>query len=339
MRFLVAEPGPHFSVQDVAAGWIEALVAAGQDVHRFNLGDRLTFYNTVVMPTGDGLFVPPLSPEQATETAVNGLYASLMRTRPHVLLLVSGFFIPPELPRIARAAGVRVVFVATESPYEDGRQTALAEQCDLTILNDPTNLARFPGGTQYFPHAYRPSVHRPGAAKPDLECDLGFVGTAYPSRIAFLESMDLAGLDVLLAGNWQALDEDSPLRKYLAHDDTDCLDNESTVDVYRSARVGLNLYRREAETDAQAAGWAMGPREVEMAAAGLFFLRDPRPEGDEVLSALPTFTDPAEASEQLRWWLARPGARAGAVAKARAAIEDRTFDQHACRLLRLLEGK
>jgi spore maturation protein CgeB len=101
----------------------------------------------------------------------------------------------------------------------------------------------------------------------------------------------------------------------------------------------LNLYRREAHAADKADGWSMGPREVEMAACGLFFLRDPRPEGDEVLDMLPTFATPEDASEQLRWYLGHDGEREAAARKAREAIQDRTFDNHAARLLRLLEGE
>lgn len=347
MRFLVAQPGPHFSVQDVYAGWVEALRAAGQHVAEFNFGDRLTFYNSVQLDMGDqygrcerctqGVHVNPLTAEQATELAVNGLYASILKVRPHVLLLVSGFFIPTELLDIARAAGVRVVLLGTESPYEDERQAKLAEHADLTVVDDPTNQGMYPDGTVYLPKAYRPGLHHPGPASPDLVCDFAFVGTAYPSRIAFFERMDLDGLDVALAGNWQALDEASPLRGHVIHPLAHCLDNTETVDLYRSTKVGINLYRREAERPELSAGWSMGPREVEMAATGLFFLRDPRGEGDEVLDMLPTFTSPADASDQLRWWLAHPEAREAVAEKARAAVADRTFDNHARRLLRLLE--
>ena len=337
MRFLVAQPGPYFSVQDVYTGWTEALVRLGQDVFGYNLGDRLTFYYSALRQADDGPFRHMLTGEQAKELAVNGLYAALMKVRPHVLLLVSGFYIPPELLDIARAAGVRVALLCTESPYEDTKQAALAQHCDLTLVNDPTNLHLFPVGTEYVPHAYRPDIHQPGPPVPDLVRDFAFVGSAYPSRIAFFEAMDLSGLSVLLGGNWRLTLDESPLREHLAHDVLDCMDNTETADVYRSTRVGINLYRREAESDDMASGWAMGPREVELAACGAFFLRDPRGEGDEVLDMLPTFESPAEASEQLRWWLARPDARAAAAEKARAAVADRTFDNHARRLLRLLE--
>lgn len=338
MRFLVAQPGPAFSVADVHNGWCEALRELGQDVAEFNLDARLTFYGAVLLEAGDGRFKRALDAEQATELAVNGLYAALMRVRPHVLLSVSSFFLPPELFDTARAAGVRVVLLHTECPYEDDRQAALAEHADLSVVDDPTNLDRYPAGTIYLPKAYRPRVHHPGPAEPALASELVMVGTGYPSRIAFLEAMELDGVDVALAGNWQGLAADSPLRPHVAHDITDCLDNTDAARLYRASQVGLNLYRREAQSPGLAVGWSMSPREVEMAACGLFFLRDPRGEGDDVLHMLPTVAGPHDASEQLRWWLAHDGDREAAALKARAAVADRTFGHHAAALLRRLDG-
>lgn len=343
MRFLVAHPGPHFSVHDHYVGWVEALRAHGQDVFEFNLQDRLTLYAEALLPSGEeGVFRRALTDEQAVELAVNGLYAALLKVRPHILLAISAFFLPAELFDIARAAGVRVVLDHTESPYEDVRQVAFAEHVDLNLLNDPTNIELFRrfGATEYFPQAYRPAIHHPGPPEPDLACDFAFVGTGYPSRIAFLEAMNLDGLDVALAGNWQALGEDSPLRKHVAHDVDQCLDNADAARLYRSARAGLNLYRREAEAVHLTTGWAMGPRELEQAACGLFFLRDPRGESDEVLPMLPTVTGPDDASEQLRWWLdpRRDGERECRAALAREAVAYRTFDAHAAQLLRLLDA-
>lgn len=338
MRFLVAQPGPQFSVHDLYVGWVEALRGAGQDVFEFPLSSALTFYESVLMEDGNGGHRKALTVEQAVGLAVDRLYAAVLKVRPHVLVSVSGFFLPPELYAIVRAAGVQVVVVHTESPYEDGRQVALASCADLNLINDPTNLDAFRAvaPAEYFPHAYRPQVHCPGPAEPGTESDLVFVGTGYPSRISFFEAMDLSGVDVALAGNWQALDEDSPLREHVVHDLGDCIDNTDAVALYRGSRCGMNLYRREAEAAHLAAGWAMGPREVEMAATGLFFLRDPRPEGDELLPMLPTFAGPEDAAEQLRWWLGHDAERERAAAAARAAVADRTFAAHAARLLGLL---
>jgi spore maturation protein CgeB len=344
VKVLAIHPGPAFSVADVYVGWTEALRDVGCQVARYNLGDRLSFYGEALLPTGCtdeagvAQFRRALTAEQVVELATAGVYQDLYCFQPDVLLVVSGFFLPVEVYEQARAHGTKVVLIHTESPYEDDRQLALAQYADVNLLNDPVNIEAYAAlaPSYYLPHAYRPSLHHPGEPKPDLVCDLGFVGTGYPSRVEFFEAMGLDGLDVLLAGNWQSLTEDSPLRAYVGHEVAQCLDNTDAVDIYRSARVGINLYRREATDGGSSQGLAMGPREVEMAACGAFFLRDPRVEGDDVLSMLPTFTDPGDAGEQLRWWLARPDERVRLGQLARAAVADRTFDKHAAALVRLL---
>lgn len=339
MRWLVCQPGPSFSVQDLFAGWVEALRELGQDVHTYSLDERLTFFGSVLMETQEpGKFKRAVTPAQSYDMAIEGLYANLYQTWPDVLLIVSGFFVPPKLLDRARRTRTRVVIVHTESPYEDHRQAELAQYADLNLINDPTNIAMFPKGTRYVPHAYRPSIHHPGPAVAELRSDFAFVGTGYPSRVGFLEQVNFDGLDVLLAGNWQLLDDDHPLRKYVSHDVEDCLDNAKTADVYRSAAVGMNLYRRESEQPGLAAGYAIGPREVELAACEAFFLRDPRQESDEVFPMLPSFRSPDEASELLRYWLSHPLERERLAGKARAAIADRTFSNSAKSLLRLLDA-
>ena len=149
--------------------------------------------------------------------------------------------------------------------------------------------------------------------------------------------MDLAGLNVRLAGLWMDLPEDSPMRDWTTFEHDDCIDNPETVEIYRRARTGINFYRREAEAAHEGEGIACGPREIEQAASGLWFARDPRPESDALFPMLPAFGSPAEASEQIRWALAHPGQRQEAAAKARAAVADRTFTEHAKQLLRLLD--
>jgi len=290
MRWLVCHPGPRWSVADVHAGWVEALQELGEQVSVFNLDARLTLYDRALIDTGklpDGSLQlrKALTHEQAIALAANGILSACYQFWPDVVLVISYLFVPADLLDLLRARGHKVVLVHTESPYQDDEQITLAAHANLSLVNDPTNLDRFREVTraEYVPQAYRPSVHHPGPAHPDLAADLAFVATGFPSRIEFLERMDLDGLNVLLAGNWQLLGPDSPLRKWVAHDEKECLDNDQTAAVYRSARAGLNLYRREAERPELSAGWACGPREIEMAACGLWFAREPRGEGDELL--------------------------------------------------------
>lgn len=340
MRWLVAHPGPGFSVHDVYTGWVEALRELGEQVFDFNLGDRLVLYDKAHVETEDGEWRKAFDGEQAVKMAMNGLAAGLFKVRPHVLLVISGFFTDNEVLEQARRTGTRVVMLMTESPYEEDRQLKLAEHADLAMLNDPTNLARYEGVAPavYAPHAFRPSVHCPGPTD-EKPSDLVFVGTGYPSRIEFFEAMDLAGLDVALAGNWMRLEKASPLRSAVVHDIDECFDNADAVPLYRASSCGINFYRREADAEDLTVGWSMGPREVELAACGLFFLRDHRGEGDRVLSMLPTFEGPDDASEQLRWWLSHPDHRQAAATRAREAVADRTFHHHAAKLLRLLGVK
>jgi len=349
MRWVVAAPGPDWSVADVYAGWVEALRQLGEQVTEFDLGTRLAFYDHAFVeleqtaPDGSPVFRKAVSGPQAHELAANGLAAMLFKVRPDWLMVISGFLLGPELLAAARVAGIRIVVVHTEEPYEVDRELTLGQYANLNLLNDPSHLEAFRElgvPVLYCPHAYRPGFHEPGRAVPEYVCDLAFVGTGFGSRRWFLENMTLDGLDVLLGGNWLGTPTSSPLAKWIGNAAGQQVDNSETVRIYRSARCGLNLYRREttAETpDVMAAGWACGPREIEMAACGLFYLRDHRPEGDELFHMLPTFTGPEDASEQLRWWLARPDDRAKAAQQAREACADRTFVNHARSLLRLLE--
>ena len=141
-----------------------------------------------------------------------------------------------------------------------------------------------------------------------------------------------------LHGPWLELAADSPLRDWTAIDPDGCVANDDAARTYRAARCGINFYRREGESAHDGEGWACGPREIEMAACGLYFLRDPRPESDELFPMLPSYASPGEASDLLRRALARPGDRAEAAAKARAAVSDRTFENHARKLLAMLDN-
>lgn len=330
MRVLVVHPGPAFSVADVHRGWVKALRQAGCQVVDFNLNDRADFYDKIYFKVGD-TFEKPITTDDALRLAAKGIEVACYEFWPDVVLVVSGFYVPADIYPILRDRGHKVVLLHTESPYEDDRQVARAEMADLNLVNDPTNLERFPAGTLYMPHAYDPEVHHPGPS--DHKSDFAFVGTGYPSRVGFFEQVDWTGIDALFAGNWQGLADDSPLRPFVAHDLAECLPNETTADVYRGARASANLYRTESERPGLSDGWAMGPREVELAACGTFYLTEARGENRDVLPMVPTFDGPEDLSDKLRWWLAHPDAAAEVAAKARAAVADRTFANHCNRLL------
>jgi spore maturation protein CgeB len=340
VRVLTVEPGPAFSVADVHRGWVRGLVAAGAEVVSLNLGDRLDFYSQALLKKGDAEPQRAFNSEAAIAMAAKGIEVAAFECWPDVVLIVSGFFVPAFTLDLLRQRGMKTVMLHTESPYEDDGQLKRAPRVDINLLNDPTNLERFREvnpNTWYQPHAYDPEVHHPRSPKPKLECDFAFVGTGYPSRIEFFEACDFSGLDVLFAGNWTRA-RDTGLEKYVAHDLEECVSNDQAVDIYSSAKVNANLYRIESERPELAEGWAMGPREVELAACGAFMLRQQRGENDEVLGFLPTFSTPEELTDQIRYWLPRDAERKELAGRAREAVADRTFENHAKQLLRRLEA-
>jgi hypothetical protein len=334
-------------VADVFNGWSEALTGLGETVEEYPLDAALRFYNNALAETGQ---VRPcgcrevrkyLDRDQASRLALDPILAAANRFWPDVILCTSAFFLQPWLLEILRDRGHKIIVIFTESPYQDDYQLKVAEYADLSLLNDPVNIDAYRqvGPAEYMPQAYRETVHYPPPFGAEPEYDFAFVGTGFPSRVRFFDQMDLAGLNVRLGGLWMDLPEDSPLRDWTAiTDDTgDCVDNPEVAGIYRRARTGINFYRREAEDGHEGEGWAVGPREIEMAASGLWFARDPRPESDELFPMLPAFSSPDEAGDLIRWALAHPAERAEAALKARAAIAGRTFTEHAKQLLRLLD--
>lgn len=334
MRAVVVAPGPDFSVQDVYRGWCTGLREIGVDVVEFNLNDRLGFFTEIQLERG-GELRRAFDLPGAVEATFEGLQSVLYRAWPDFIVCVSGFFTDGRLlDDIRRTRPHKLVMIHTESPYEDDRQVSLSEHFDVNIVNDPQNLDRYPNGTLYVPHAYDPKVHHPDGRGD--EWDFSFVGTGYPSRIDYLESVDFGDARVGIGGNWPNLSDDSPLRPHLLNEPGECIDNTETAEIYRSSTMSANLYRVEAERPELSTGWAMGPREVELAACGTFFTRDPRGEGDEVFPMLPKVTDPRELSQIIAWSMSHPDERQAAADLARAAISDRTFESNARRLMAAL---
>lgn len=337
MRVLVLEPGPNFSVQDVYRGWLDGLRQAGAKVEGFNFSNRLQVYAESHTKLEDGKYVKSFTDDEAVAMAATGISAACWEYLPDVVVIVSGFYVVPWMMDLIRARGRKIVLIHTESPYEDDKQLDRAAHADLNILNDPTNLERFQqvAPAAYISHAYDPARHHPRPARDGVVSDFCFVGTGYPSRIEFFESIDWTGIDASFGGNWQALTDGSSLRPFVAHKIEHCLENSEAIEMYAGTKASANLYRKEASHNAD--GWAMGPREIELAACGTFYLTEERGENREALPMVPTFTESGDFAEKLRWYLKHDGARAWTAKSARAAIADRTFVNNARQLLGLIE--
>lgn len=339
MKVLVVHPGPHFSVADVYHGLIKGLEQNGCEVATLNLDDRIDFYIGAHV-TRNGELVKAFDKPAAMQMASQGIEAACYEYWPDVVIIVSGWFVSDHVWQVLKNRPHHTVFWCTESPYEDDQQATKAHWADTVILNDPVNLEAFKRQvnerTFYIPHSYDPDIHYPGDPNPELECDFAFTGTGFKSRIEFLEQVDWDGIDVILGGNWRELAEDSPLAPFLIHDRDQCMPNTMTAELYRSATTSVNLYRKEISPKGHSAGWAMGPREVELAATGCFFLREPRGEGDEVLPDAPTFTGPDDFGTKLCWYLNHDTVREQIVEANLEAIRHRTFENSTNFLMELV---
>jgi hypothetical protein len=354
MRILMVHPGPEFSVADVFNGWKKAFEAQGHQVAVFNTNDRLSFYAQTLIPDFKSKKPPcgecglvelrqAMTKEDAATASMQGLTHDLYAIWPQMVFFVSAFFTPSWVLDLIRQRRHRLVILHTESPYQDDEQLMRAQYATLNLLNDPANLEEYAqlAPAMYMPHSYDPDIHYPGSVK-DKNLDFAFIGTMFESRMHFFESL-FSSLDmwereayrIALGGAaWDGKHLDnSPLLKFVGHPRSEAVDNQETADIYRRSRLGINFYRREAEKSHEGEGWAIGPREVELAACGIPWLRDPRGESDELFPFLPTFSTADEAADLLRWYLADEDRRVELGKKAQAAIKDRTFLNHANMLM------
>jgi spore maturation protein CgeB len=351
-RILLVHPGPDFSVADVHNGWAKALKAQGHTVMEYNTNDRLMFYGNAMLEDADNedcehgkksVHAAMPNPQDVMQHATAGLFETCYVFWPDVVFFVSGFFQTASTLQILRNRGHKIVMLHTESPYQDDEQMLRGQFADLNLLNDPANIEAWRElevPAQYMHHSYDPKVHYPDALGKPKESDFSFIGTAFLSRQKFFHDMDLTGLEVSFGGNgWDSVvPQYLSIMKFLRHAPNTCVDNTETARIYRLSKTGINFYRREGEEAHVGEGWAMGPREVEMAACGLFFVRDPRGESDEVFGGnpalglpdvLPTFDSPGDAAEKIKWWVAHDDLRTKRAALARNRIMDRTFDNAA----------
>jgi len=352
MRILLVHPGPEFSVADVFNGWKKAFEKQGHEVAVFNTNDRLSFYSQTSIPDhksgkdvckecGQPPFKNSMTKEDAVTASMQGLTHDLYSIWPHMVFFVSAFFTPAWVLDLMRQRRHKVVILHTESPYQDDEQLMRSQYAHLNLLNDPANLDEYAylAPAMYMPHSYDPDIHYPGAVK-DKALDFSFIGTMFDSRRKFFEKFfELASPDpakIALGGAaWDGDHMDgSPLLKYLGHPRDEAVDNAEVAATYRRSRVGINFYRKEAEAGHAGEGWAIGPREVEMAACGIPWIRDQRGESDELFPFLPTFSSPEEAADLLKWHLLHQTESEYLGTQARAAIENRTFDNHAAMLMK-----
>lgn len=342
MKLLCVHPGASHSTHDVYAGLTEGLRERGHQIYEYALDARISAagqwlsYNwrrckeTLPQPTADDILY-----KAGEELVTRALRIDKEDDPLDAVICVSGMYLHPDVLVIARRAGLPMVLLLTESPYDDERQVRLLPWVRYAWTNERLTAKRW--GIRYLPHAYREAVHVPGTVpSEDVPAhDVVFVGTGFKERLDILAAVDWSGIDLGLYGNaWDLLPEDHQLRRYIRGGS---LDNPIVAALYRKAKIGLNLYRTSRGFGADApkidGAESLNPRAYELAATGCFTISDERAEVVETFGdAVPTFRTAEELERQVRRWLADDRGRALAARRLPDLVRGQTWAARAAQV-------
>lgn len=346
MKILVVHPGADWSTADVHDGLVGALKRQGHEIIHYALNGRIAFSYGFLQycwrkngrrqerPTrADGVY---MAGSQVIERA--------LRFKVDWVLIISAMYLAPDWLVLLRRAGLKTAVVFTESPYDDAQLVRLAPYIDVCFTNERTSvpvLRQANQRTYYLPHAYDPAKHHPKAVDGEdaPAHDVVFVGTGFEERVQLLNAVNWDGIDLGLYGNWQMLGSRARLRRYVRGS---CTDNDKTAELYRRARIGLNLHRTTMEWGRNShhitTAESLNPRAYELAACGVFTISDYRPEVAEVFGSLvPTFMNPTELEFLIRGYLDNNTYRREIARALPEAVRHCTFDERAAQIVAELE--
>lgn len=370
MRIALVSPGSLYSTTDVYQGLADGLDTAGADVFLYDSLKEIymarLMWEHVVRESGDVETIPrwgmtpwellalPSEQQQAyrdfdemvRRRGFLPLVYQCLVDRVQAVLFVSGYLPPDELLQaLSRRHGGPFFtgIIYTESPYEDKRQLRQAHLIDAAWVNELSSLEAFRHvvPTAYFPMAYHPKKHYPMSVQP--EYDVVFVGVGYPERIALLEGVDWTGIRLGLFGDWRNVAEDSPLRPFVHQG---IISNDQATALYRSARIGLNMFRTCVDYwnkgDQQATtGQSLNPRSYELAACKVAQVTEWRPEVDARFGSywrnICTFTTSEELQDRIRLLLDKPVLRDEVAVAQMVAVQGHSYYNRAVSLLGQLE--
>lgn len=350
MKVLLVHPGASWSTADVEAGLRYGLEKNGVDVVRYRLDTRFE-------RSRDWLYscwrrakkrnpeiTRPTTPDVVYQAGIGALEMAL-RQEVDVVLIVSAMLLHPDVIVMMRRAGLRTAVLFTETPYDIDKELNIAGMVDGCWTHERAAVSTFRMVNQncgYLPHAWHPERHYVGAASHDVPThDVVFVGSGFSERITWFNAIDWTGIDLGIYGSWKGFGLKPALRSAVKAGN---VDNSFASDLYRKARIGLNLYRTKAGMGKAGPSLthpaeSLSPRAYELAACGSFHISAHRTEIPEVFGDLvPTFTTPKEAESLIWQWLANPDGRARVAAALPACVAESSWVQRAACVIGDLEA-
>ena len=255
-----------------------------------------------------------------------GMLDAMPQTAVDAVVVVSAIHLTADVIARLRAVGRKVYIVFTESPYDHAHEIAIAAIVDGGWTHERAMVGAFQAvnpAIGYLPHGWHPERHRAGDGDASVPAhDVVFVGSGFPERVTFLNAIDWTGIDLGLYGIWEGFGLKESVESCIK---SGPVDNATAADLYRRAKIGLNLYRRTVHPVA-----SLNPRAYELAACGAFSISEARAESRERFGDLvPTFTTPAEAEALIRRWLSADAERAAVCAALPATVADASWASRA----------
>lgn len=336
LRVLLVHPGASWSTADVEAGLRYGLKQCGVEVTSYRLDQRIGWSHKWlhIMWRDKKKEQPDLPKPNHADVlyhASTGAWEMAIRQQVDVVIVVSAMFLHPDVLIMMKRAGLKVVVLFTESPYDHEQEMKIAAMVDGCWTNERTMVPEFQRVNPragYLAHAWHPERHYVSARQLPSEIaahDVVFVGSGFTERVTWFNSIDWTGIDLGLYGTWKNLG----LKKEVLACVRDAqIGNEVAAALYRRAKIGLNLYRVSRGWGKQAPvlvhpAESLSPRAYELAACGSFHLSDYRAEVPEVFGDLvPTFRSPQEASALIRRWLPDEQGRARIAASLPACVAE-----------------
>jgi len=337
LRLLLVHPGASWATAEIFWGLLHGLKFHDVDVVPFRLDQRFTASKAALywLWRTKKRTEPNLERPNAADLSYHASIGALeMALRHHVdvVLVVSGMLLHPDVLIMMKEAGLRVVMLLTESPYDHDAEMKVAAIVDGGWTNERSVVGAFRQVNPHFgylPHGWDPLVHRTDVPLDDSvpQHDVVFVGTGFRERYRWFNSIDWSGISLGLYGTWNTRLLNKQVRKCVT---VGPIANEKATLLYRRAKIGLNLYRTSQ-------GWgpnapsinhaeSLNPRAYELAAVGTFSISDYRSESAEVFGELvPMFRSPIEAAALIRLWLADEAGRQRIAAALPARVAEASW--------------
>ncbi len=354
MRLLLVHPGASWSTHDVYQGVSYGLQQHGVQVSHYRLDQRIEAAHKALhalwrVKKREQADLPKPNGTDTMYHAGVGALEMALRLKVDVVLVISAMYLHPDVIIMMKRAGLRVVVLFTETPYDLEKELKVASLVDGCWTHERSCVETFRTVNPrcgYVPHGWHPEKHYPIAETRPVgdelitSHDVVFVGTGFPDRITFFNAIDWTGIDLGLYGTWKKLGLKADLVKRCVQ--AEAVVNEKAAALYRRAKIGLNLYRsykgwgRSLE---RAHGESISPRGYELARCGVFHLSQDRAEVRETFGDLvPTFSTPTEAAALMRMWLADTEGRRRVAEALPACVAEASWTERSKILLGDLSG-